>query len=159
MTVQVYTFRSKFLQAHFFFFKLKLKPSGHSVSHLKNINNNDLCTYNLVHLGNFWGKYAFTVKLPSTKGRKMKTSIYLFGLALCLCVKLNSDIYFGSLDKFFNELPFYALLPPNPIPTVFGSLTFKPLLISKEINAKWQILDDLLELSFKMLNFQSKRQT
>ena len=125
VTVQVYTFRSKFLQARFFFFKLKLKPSGHSVSHLKNINNNDLCTYNLVHLGNFWGKYAFTVKLPSTKGRKMKTSIYLCGLALCLCVKLNSayifwlfgqilqwiaflciEVFLGSLDKFFNELPF-----------------------------------------------------
>ena len=78
--------RSKFLQAEFFFFKLKLKPSGHSVSHLKNSNSNDLCTYNLVHLGNFWGKYGFTVKLPSTKGREMKTSIYLFGLGLCVFV-------------------------------------------------------------------------
>ena len=79
------------------------------------------------------------------KGERWKL-VYICVDLHCVCVwNWTLHIFFGSLDKFFNELPFYALLPPNPPPTVFGPLTFKPLLISKEINAKWQILDDLLE--------------
>ena len=110
--IQMYTFRSKFPQAQFFFLNWILKPSGHSVSHLKNINDNDLCTYNLVHLGNFCGKYAFTIKLSFTKGREMKTSIYLFGLALC--VKLNTAYIFWLFGQIRQWIAFLYVAPPPP---------------------------------------------
>lgn len=135
----MYSFMSKFPRTQFFFLKLKLKSSCHSTSHLKKIKNNES-----VHLGHFGGKFALTVKLLSTKRREKKSSIELFELVcVCVCVKLNFSACLLALWTNSSMNCLFIHCPPPPFFfLLYGSLTVKSLLILKEMNTKWQILND-----------------
>lgn len=82
------------------------------------------------------------------KGERWKL-VYICLDLDCVCLfvcEIELCIYFLALwtNSSMNCLFIHCSSPPPP-PCCLDLWTFKPLLISKEINPKWQILNDLLE--------------